>query len=135
MNVPSTRGPRPELELNAPLTGGDEVILTREALGFVAELAARFTPELTGLLAARKARQLEFDQGAVPGFDPATSAIREASWNVAPIPAEIEDRRTEITGPVTRKMVINALNSGAQVYMADFEDSTAPPGRMLLKVS
>jgi malate synthase len=126
MNVPSESRTAPELEIVAPLTGGDEVILTHEALAFVAELADRFTPELTGLLAARKARQHEFDQGLVPGFDPDTIAIRESDWQVAPIPAEIEDRRTEITGPVTRKMVINALNSGAQVYMADFEDSTAP---------
>jgi len=81
---------------------------------------------LTQLLAARKERQAEFDAGAVPGFDPQTADIREGDWQVAPIPVEAQDRRTEITGPVTRKMVINALNSGAQVYMADFEDSTAP---------
>ncbi len=116
----------PQLELTQPIIAADETILTPAALGFLAELTDRFTPELTELLSARKQRQLEFDQGAVPGFDPATSDIREGNWQVAPIPAEVEDRRTEITGPVTRKMVINALNSGAQVYMADFEDSTAP---------
>ncbi len=126
MNLPAMRGPHPELELMQPLAGGDDTILTPEALSFLAELAHRFTPELTELLSARKQRQAEFDQGAVPGFDPATADIREGDWQVAPIPVEVEDRRTEITGPVSRKMVINALNSGAQVYMADFEDSTAP---------
>jgi malate synthase len=126
MILPVERGPQPELELTRPPVGGDDLILTPDALSFLAELAHRFTPELTELLAARKVRQAEFDQGAVPGFDPQTSDIREGDWQVAPIPAEVADRRTEITGPVTRKMVINALNSGAQVYMADFEDSTAP---------
>ena len=126
MNLPSGQGSHPELELTQPLVGADKTILTKPALAFLAELVARFTPELTDLLAAREQCQLAFDQGAVPGFDMATSAVREGDWQVAPIPADIADRRTEITGPVTRKMVINALNSGAQVYMADFEDSTAP---------
>ena len=126
MNLPTGHESHPELELTQPLIGQDKAILTPPAMSFLAELASKFTPELTELLSARKQRQLEFDQGAVPGFDPATSDIREGNWQVAPIPEEIEDRRTEITGPVTRKMVINALNSGAQVYMADFEDSTAP---------
>ena len=118
--------PLPELELIRTPVAGEDNILSPEALSFLAELAHRFTPELTQLLAARKSRQAEFDQGAVPGFDLQTADIREGDWQVAPIPVEVEDRRTEITGPVTRKMVINALNSGAQVYMADFEDSTAP---------
>ncbi len=118
--------PHPELELNRTPVSGEDTILTPDALVFLAELAHKFTPELTELLAAREKRQVEFDQGAVPGFDPQTADIRTGDWQVAPIPAEVEDRRTEITGPVTRKMVINALNSGAQVYMADFEDSTAP---------
>ena len=126
MSLSSSPGSYPEIELaGAPVTGQDE-ILTAEALGFLAKLADRFTPELTQLLAERKVRQAEFDQGAVPGFDPRTAGIRDGDWQVAPIPVEVADRRTEITGPVTRKMVINALNSGAQVYMADFEDSTAP---------
>lgn len=126
MNLPPEQGSHPELELTQPLVGEDKTILTAAALAFLAELAARFTPELEQLLSARQQRQMEFDQGAVPGFDPATRDIREGNWQVAAIPDEIADRRTEITGPVTRKMVINALNSGAQVYMADFEDSTAP---------
>lgn len=126
MDLPAEQESHPELELTQPLVGNDKIILTKPALAFLAELAERFTPELIELLSARQQRQAEFDQGAVPGFDAATVAIREGDWQVAPIPADIADRRTEITGPVTRKMVINALNSGAQVYMADFEDSTAP---------
>lgn len=126
MDLPTQQGSHPELELTQPLVGEDKTILTEPALAFLGELAERFTPELTELLSARQQRQVEFDQGAVPGFDPATADTRKGDWQVAPIPADIADRRTEITGPVTRKMVINALNSGAQVYMADFEDSTAP---------
>ena len=126
MTFTLTSESKPELQLTRPLTGGVEAILTKEALAFLADLAKKFTPELTELLLARQSRQAEFDQGAVPGFDPQTEAIRRGDWQVAPIPVEIADRRTEITGPVSRKMVINALNSGAQVYMADFEDSTAP---------
>lgn len=101
-------------------------VLTVESLDFLASMTAKFAPELEQLLAARQSRQDKFDQGAVPEFEAETSAIRTGDWQVAAIPAEIEDRRTEITGPVSRKMVINALNSGAQVYMADFEDSTSP---------
>lgn len=126
MILPAMRGPHPEIELTTPLLAGHAEILKPQALEFIARLAHRFTPELTQLLAARQQRQAEFDQGAVPGFAAATQSIREGDWQVAAIPVEIEDRRTEITGPVSRKMVINALNSGAQVYMADFEDSTAP---------
>ena len=123
---PANSASRPELELINTNAAGDSVILTQEALAFLAELASEFMPELEGLLQARQVRQAEFDQGVVPAFDPQTEDIRTGTWQVAPIPAEVADRRTEITGPVSRKMVINALNSGAQVYMADFEDSTAP---------
>ena len=126
MNLQAEQGFHSELELTRPPVGEEKTILTPSALAFLAEMTARFTPELEELLSDREKRQEEFDQGAVPGFDPATADIRKGNWQVAPIPAEIADRRTEITGPVTRKMVINALNSGAQVYMADFEDSTAP---------
>jgi len=126
MNMSADNQRTAKLEVTNPLIGEGEMILSPAAQDFLAELAGRFFPELQDLLLARKVRQAEFDQGAVPGFDPATSDIREGDWQVAPIPAEVADRRTEITGPVTRKMVINALNSGAQVYMADFEDSTAP---------
>ncbi len=126
MILPAMRGDFPEVELIQPLAGSQGEILAPEAMDFLARLADRFTPELTQLLAARKKRQAEFDQGAVPGFDPDTAQLRKGDWQVAAIPVEVADRRTEITGPVTRKMIINALNSGAQVYMADFEDSTAP---------
>lgn len=126
MNLPDMHETYPDLDIIAPRVAGDDIILTPEAAGFLVDLVKRFTPELKELLAARKLRQAEFDQGALPGFNPQTRDIREGNWQVAPIPDDIADRRTEITGPVTRKMVINALNSGAQVYMADFEDSTAP---------
>ncbi len=126
MNLPAMNHSKAQLQLTRPPVGNHAEILSHDALDFLAQLAGRFTAELNDLLQARHDRQKAFDDGAVPGFDPDTSDIREESWQVAPIPAEVEDRRTEITGPVSRKMVINALNSGAQVYMADFEDSTAP---------
>ena len=77
-------------------------------------------------MAARAARQAEFDAGRLPDFLPETQRIRESDWTVAPVPHDLQDRRVEITGPTDRKMVINALNSGANVFMADFEDSNAP---------
>jgi malate synthase len=126
MILPAIQTPVAELELIRAVEPGHRHILTREALQFVASLVQRYTPRLRELLEARQLRQAEFDAGALPGFDPATREIRESDWRVAEIPAQVLDRRTEITGPVSRKMVINALNSGAQVYMADFEDSTAP---------
>jgi malate synthase len=126
MNVSSQSPTTSELVVTQTLSASDRTILTPEALAFLSELAGKFTPELKLLLSARQLRQAEFDQGSVPGFDPQTAGIRNGDWQVAAIPDEVADRRTEITGPVSRKMVINALNSGAQVYMADFEDSTAP---------
>jgi malate synthase len=109
----------------ACVTGTDE-ILTPEALAFVAGLHRRFDGRRQALLAARIERQREFDAGALPDFPAETAQIRAADWTVAPIPADLMDRRVEITGPTDRKMVINALNSGAQAFMADFEDATAP---------
>lgn len=126
MPHPALQTPLPELELTQPLTPCCRTILTHDALAFLASLAAEFTPDLRDLLAAREARQARFDAGALPDFDPTTRTLRESDWRVAAIPEEVLDRRTEITGPVSRKMVINALNSGAQAYMADFEDSTSP---------
>jgi len=126
MDSPAIGNSNSELKLSQALVGSAGTILNQEALGFLSELAHRFSPQLKELLVARQARQAGFDLGAVPGFDPQTEDVRTGDWQVAPIPAEAADRRTEITGPVSRKMVINALNSGAQVYMADFEDSTAP---------
>ncbi|HXG32096.1 MAG TPA: malate synthase A [Bryobacteraceae bacterium] len=104
-------------------------ILSPEALGFVAALSRRFERTRRELLAARAERQQRLDAGELPDFLPQTKEIREAEWTVAPIPHDLLDRRVEITGPVDRKMIINALNSGASVYMADFEDSNSPTWR------
>jgi len=101
-------------------------ILQEEALKFVRGLTQRFGDRLRALLADRIARQLEFDQGQRPHFLAETASIRASEWRVAPIPQDLLDRRVEITGPPERKMLINALNSGAKVYMADFEDSLSP---------
>jgi malate synthase len=101
-------------------------ILGLEAIQFLAELHRRFDPRRLELLQQRRAVQQRLDAGVVPDFLEETREIRESDWTVAEIPAEIEDRRVEITGPVDRKMTINALNSGASVYMADFEDSNCP---------
>ncbi|HEV7706444.1 MAG TPA: malate synthase A, partial [Gemmatimonadaceae bacterium] len=109
----------------------DEV-LTPEAIAFVARLARAFAPRLTTLLAARATRRKAFAAGAVLDFDPATQSIRDGDWRVAEIPRDLQRRIVEITGPVDRKMIINALNSGADAFMADFEDATAPTWRNLL---
>jgi malate synthase len=101
-------------------------LLTPSALTFLADLHRHFDARRRALLAARAERQAAWDAGALPDFRADTRAIREGNWKVAPIPAALRDRRVEITGPVERKMIINALNSGAKVFMADFEDSSAP---------
>jgi malate synthase len=103
-----------------------EGILTDAALSFVGELAERFGPRVLELLRARELRQARIDAGELPDFLPETAAVRAGDWRVAPIPADLADRRVEITGPTDRKMVINALNSGARVFMADCEDSMSP---------
>lgn len=109
-----------------PLTPEQTALLTPDVIAFVAALAEQFTPRRDALLKTRQARQAEFDAGKLPDFLPETKNIREGDWKVAPIPNDLLDRRTEITGPVERKMIINALNSGAKVFMADFEDSLTP---------
>ncbi|TGE16230.1 malate synthase A [Hymenobacter elongatus] len=101
-------------------------ILTPSALAFVAELHRRFDGTRRELLVRREARQREFEAGVLPDFLPETRMIREKPWTVAPVPADLQDRRVEITGPVERKMIINAMNSGAKVFMADLEDSNSP---------
>ena len=113
-------------EVLGPVEGRAAEILTPEALAFVAELQRRFGPERERLLAARIERQSRLDAGELPDFLEETRGIREGDWRVAPAPADLQDRRVEITGPVDRKMVINALNSGARVFMADFEDANSP---------
>ena len=114
------------IELSGPVTGPFSRILTPEALRFVASLARRFEPTRRDLLVRRQRRQEEIAEGRMPDFLEETRHVREADWTVASIPPDLTDRRVEITGPVDRKMIINALNSGASVYMADFEDSNSP---------
>jgi malate synthase len=116
----------PGLEVHAKHVGAQDRILTGPALEFVARLCRAFEPRRQELLAARAARQKEFDAGKLPEFLAATKAIREDGWKIAPQPADILDRRVEITGPTDRKMVINALNCGASTFMADFEDANCP---------
>jgi malate synthase len=120
------RGLPAGVEIRGELKPGYERILTTEALNFVAGLQRKFGPERERLLARRKDVQAKIDAGQKPNFLPETRHIRDSDWTVAPLPADILDRRVEITGPVDRKMIINALNSGANVFMADFEDSTTP---------
>jgi len=104
----------------------NSVILTNEALLFLESLHRRFDSRRIALMNERTKRQLEIDKGVMPYFLPETKTVRDGDWKVAPIPHDLQDRRVEITGPVSRKMIINALNSGAKTFMADFEDSNAP---------
>jgi malate synthase len=115
-----------ELQIIAPVSAAYAEILTPEAMHFVASLAAKFEGRRQELLARRQERQGEIDAGHFPDFLTETTDIRLSEWTVAPIPRDLTDRRVEITGPVDRKMVINALNSGANVFMADFEDANSP---------
>ena len=115
------------IEIKGQPQPGQERVLTPEGIEFVAGLHREFNHERKRLLAARVERQKRIDAGEMPDFLSETAHIRaDHSWKVAPVPADLQDRRTEITGPVDRKMVINALNSGAKVFMADFEDATSP---------
>ena len=108
------------------IASGQDALFTPACLELLASLHRLIEPQRQARLAARKDRQAFFDAGGLPDFRDDTRALREGDWKVAPIPAALQDRRVEITGPVDAKMVINALNSGAKVFMADFEDSTAP---------
>jgi len=114
------------MRLKAPLHKHYSEMLTLEALQFIAALQHNFNSRRKQLLAERAALQLKIDAGWEPGFMPETENIRQSEWLIAPIPEILKDRRVEITGPVDRKMIINALNSGANIFMADFEDSNAP---------
>ena len=114
------------IEISGRITDEYAQILTPEAVALAAKLQRAFGGRRADLLARRTKRQAEIDAGALPDFLPSTRAIREGDWTCAPIPPDIADRRVEITGPVDRKMVINALNSGASVFMADFEDANTP---------
>lgn len=116
----------PGVEIHAPLFPEYEDVLTLEALEFVVALAREFEPQRQALLERRILHQNQLNAGKALDFLPETADIRAGQWEVAPLPADLQDRRVEITGPVERKMIINALNSGAKVFMADFEDSSAP---------
>ncbi|HVY52712.1 MAG TPA: malate synthase A, partial [Devosia sp.] len=100
--------------------------MNAETLAFLAGLHRKFNASRLRLLARREERQAAFDAGGLPDFLPETKSVRDGDWKVAPIPKDLLDRRVEITGPTDRKMVINALNSGAKVFMADFEDANSP---------
>ena len=114
------------VQIKAPAVSGVEQIVSDQALELLAELHQRFEPSRRQRLVEREGRQTRFDAGELPDFRTDTAHIRDADWRVSPVPAALQDRRVEITGPVDRKMIINALNSDARVFMADFEDSTSP---------
>ena len=114
------------LTIGAPVRAEFAPMLSPDALSFIAALTERFAPRVDQLLRAREERQAKIDAGELPDFLPETREIREGDWKIAPIPEDVRDRRVEITGPTDRKMIINALNSGAKVFMADCEDSLSP---------
>src|SRR5215467_8919195 len=115
-----------DIEIIGEVTPEYAEILTPEALNFVATLIRAFSNRREELWQRRARRQAEIDAGKMPDFLPETEHIRNSEWTIAPVPADLQDRRVEITGPSERKMIINALNSGAKVFMADFEDSLSP---------
>src|SRR5579884_1364584 len=114
------------IEVNGPILPQFAEIVSPEAMRFVATLSRAFEAQRVELLQKRIQRQAELDSGILPDFLPKTQRIRASDWTIAPLPADLQDRRVEITGPVERKMIINALNSGAKVFMADFEDAFSP---------
>ena len=114
------------MQITGEIKPGYEQILTPAALALVAKLTRAFEPRRQDLLAVRVERAKRLDAGERPDFLPETAHIRDGDWKIAPIPKALECRRVEITGPVERKMVINAFNSGADSYMTDFEDSNTP---------
>src|SRR3990170_6315832 len=121
------------VQVSGLMQPGYEDILSPAALDFVADLTRRFGDRITALLDARAARQRELDKGTLADFLPETRQIREAQWQGTTGPADLQDRRVEITGPTERKMIINALNSGANVFMADCEDSLCPTWRNVIQ--
>jgi malate synthase len=123
----STITPPAGVEIRGPEVPGLPEVLVPEAMELVAKLHREFDARRVELLAAREERQARLDAGERPDFLPETADVRAGDWAVAPVPADMQDRRAEITGPVDRKMIINALNSGAKAFMADFEDSNTPP--------
>ncbi|MFM7450598.1 MAG: malate synthase A [Leptolyngbyaceae cyanobacterium] len=128
-----TQHPLPAgINLCAEVSPAHAAILTPEALNFLALLHRKFEPERARLLQLRKTMQHQIDAGWLPDFPAETAAIRAADWTIAPIPQDLKDRRVELTGPTDRKMVINALNSGANAFMADFEDASSPTWETML---
>src|SRR2546430_10513323 len=121
------------VEVSPAVEGPGAEVFTAEALDFIADLHRRFNPTRLDLLRRRVERQARVDRGKTLGFRPETRRIRDDSWNIAPVPTDLVDRRVEITGPTDRKMVINALNSGAKMFMADFEDANAPTWRNMVE--
>src|SRR5204863_8924589 len=115
-----------ELEILGPVSEHQAEILSPEALEFLTSLHREFNPRRLRLLKQRQLRQEAIDRGEMPRFLAETQSVREGHWQVLPVPEDLQNRRVEITGPVDRKMVINALNSGANCYMADFEDAHSP---------
>ena len=115
-----------DIQVDAPMEGRFAEILTPEALAFLAELEQALGPTRDALLRCRVERQAAFDAGERLDFLPETREIREAAWTVAAAPPDLQRRWVELTGPAERKMIINALNSGADVFMADFEDANTP---------
>ena len=115
-----------DIQIRGAIKPGYERILTPEALNFVATLERKFGAERQRILAKRVVTQAKLDTGWRPSFPAETRALRDSDWTVAPLPKDLLDRRIEITGPTDRKMVINALNCGANVFMADFEDANTP---------
>ncbi len=130
-DIPATTKATPGISLTTQVAG-QAALLPPPLLGLLVSLHRLVEPERQQRLQLRRQRQAFFDQGGTPDFRPDTAVIREEHWTVAPLPAALQDRRVEITGPTDPKMVINALNSGAKVFMADFEDSTSPTWRNLL---
>ena len=134
---PTGRGDDRRFPIGVEVRGPDVAelgrVLTPAAAGFVAMLARRLESRRAALLERRRQIQRDLDAGARPDFPAETARIRESDWNVAPIPKDLLDRRVEITGPVDRKMIINALNSGARVFMADFEDSCSPTWKNVIE--
>ncbi len=132
MNAPLAK-PQDNITVTSAMTPAFQEILTPEALAFVASLFREFGAEVEKLLAVRVQRQAEIRAGKRLDFLPETANIRASDWKVAPIPKDLQDRRVEITGPVDRKMIINALNSGAKAFMADFEDSLTPGWKQVVE--
>lgn len=126
MTIHQAEGEASKIEIRGHMAPRYAEVLSADALDFIARLHRRFADQRRRLLRLRAERQRRYDGGALPDFLPETTHIRESDWTVAGIPHDLQDRRVEITGPVDRKMVINALNSGARVFMADYEDASAP---------